>query len=489
MDKTYVNFDTYTMYARVSKMPCARQSKQALPDCPGFFKEDALINQFCRKDFFYSPKQFPKLGLSTQIHFLSSFLRNCTTRPLFLILLSLTFFSIILLSGCASLSKTQMASVKSFASSCDSFAKYPGMLFTEMAEVRASRGCFYTASLSDPELRMQELKSINKAQYDDATLAKKMNLTFEILTAYAKVLKSLTLDERYKRPGIEVRSLGRSIDSLIKSYNLLEISDQLPLGVGKAIGKVVGYGAELWARSVQTKAVKAYVIAGDTLVAAITASVVEVLNSTQVKSLIENEEIGLDANFLSYLKSGDAIHLAEILHLPDSSLTHPLSLQVVSPNTTSSHDKSSNTTSLHATPRHTNSYKESDLPSGSIETHSHVNTFKTTYFLATFPDTASFLATSPDTSSFQKPYLPTGGIALARDFSADKEYLELLDKVKNLKKLRSGCVIATKSFARAHHRLAEDVVRKRRLKEIYKEVEDLNDNLNSLRTSVNKITR
>jgi len=185
----------------------------------------------------------------------------------------------------------------------------------------------------------------------------------------------------------------------------------------------------------------------------------------------------------------------------------------VSPNTTSSHNKSSNTNSLHATSIHTNSYKESDLPSGSIKTHSHVNTSNTTSLHATprhtnsykesdlpsgsikthshvnTSNTTSFFATSPDTSSFQKPYLPTGGIALARDFSADKEYLELLDKVKNLKKLRSGCVIATKSFARAHHRLAEDVVRKRRLKEIYKEVEDLNDNLNSLRTSVNKITR
>jgi len=284
------------------------------------------------------------------------------------------------LTGCASLSKSQMNTIQSFSNSCDSFAKYPSALFVEMAKIRADRGCFYAASLSDPLLRLKELNSLSKAHVSDLELAKKMDISLEILVSYQRALKSLSHTDRYNNTGREFRSLGRNLDSLINRYNLMDISDPLPLGVGKALGRIVGYGAELWVRSAQTKAVREYVIAGDSLVGAVTGDIVKILSSKSVGELIENETKGLDANYLSYLKSG-----------------------------------------------------------------------------------------------------------AVRDFTGDKEYLLLLDRVNKLSVIRSGSVNAAKALARAHSKIAAEVLKRKKIKELYPEIEKLDDEINALRSAVKKL--
>lgn len=290
------------------------------------------------------------------------------------------------LSGCASLSKSQMISIQSFSSSCDNFARYPSALFVEMAKIRAERGCYYAASLSDPLLRIKELNSLNKALASDLALAKKMDISFEILDTYQRALKSLSHTDRYNNTGREFRSLGRNLDSLINRYNLIDISDPLPLGIGKAVGKIVGYGAELYMRNAQTKAVREYVIAGDSLVGAVSESIVGILSSKSVADLIENEAKGLEANYLSYLRSDGG-----------------------------------------------------------------------------------------------------GGNSGGRDFSGDREYLLLLGRVDALAKMRSGTVSAAKALAKAHNKIATEVVKRKKLKQLYLEIEELNDELSALRSSVEEI--
>ncbi len=293
---------------------------------------------------------------------------------------SLIGVSVFGLTSCASLSMSQMGTIQSFSNSCDSFAKYPSLLFVEMAKIRADRGCFYAASLSDPLLRIKELNSVSKALAADLELAKKMDISLEILVSYQRALKSLSHSDRYNNTGREFRSLGRNLDSLINRYNLLDVSDPLPLGVGKALGRVVGYGAELWVRSAQTKAVREYIIAGDSLVSTVSAGMVKILSSKLVGELIENESKGLDASYLSYLKSG-----------------------------------------------------------------------------------------------------------ADRDFTGDKEYLLLLDRVNKLSIIRSGSVSAAKALARAHSKVATEVVRRKKIKELYPEIERLDDEINALKLAVRKL--
>jgi len=302
------------------------------------------------------------------------------------------------LSGCASLSKSQMISIQSFSSSCDNFARYPSALFVEMAKIRAERGCYYAASLSDPLLRIKELNSLNKALASDLALAKKMDISFEILDTYQRALKSLSHTDRYNNTGREFRSLGRNLDSLINRYNLIDISDPLPLGIGKAVGKIVGYGAELYMRNAQTRAVREYVIAGDSLVGAVSESIVGILSSKSVADLIENEAKGLEANYLSYLRSG-----------------------------------------------------EGGGNSGGRD-----------------------ISGGRDVSGGRN-------ISGGRDFYGDREYLLLLGRVDALAKMRSGTVSAAKALAKAHNKIATEVVKRKKLKQLYLEIEELNDELSALR--------
>jgi len=206
--------------------------------------------------------------------------------------------------GCASLSGGQMKAVESFAVSCDSFSKYPSGFFEEMARLRVERGLYFSASLSDPQLRVEEINSIYASLVKDLQLSKKTNLSLEILTSYQRALKVLSGKGRWQDAGREMRSLGRSLDSLVLRFNALGVlEDALPMGIGKSAGKLAGYTAELFVKRAQARAVKQFVIEGDTLVNALVDNLVKVLRTPAVTALIENEKRGLEQNYISYLKS------------------------------------------------------------------------------------------------------------------------------------------------------------------------------------------
>ncbi len=206
--------------------------------------------------------------------------------------------------GCASLSGGQMKAVESFTASCDSFSKFPGGFFEEMAKLRVDRGLYFTASLSDPELRVGEINSLYSSYVKDLQLSKRADISLEILASYQRGLKVLSGKGRWQDAGREMRSLGRSLDSLVLRFNSLDILEHaLPMGIGKSAGRLAGYTAELFVKRAQARAVKQFVIEGDTLVKALVASLVAVLRAPAVSALIENEKRGLEQNYITYLRS------------------------------------------------------------------------------------------------------------------------------------------------------------------------------------------
>lgn len=213
-------------------------------------------------------------------------------------------------SGCASLSQGQMKSLESFSNSCDSFKKYPGEFFEEIARIRAERGLYYAASLSDSELRAGEVGSLYSALQKDLLLAKKSNISMEVLVSYQRALKSLTADARWQDRGREFRTLGRALDSAVLRFNSLDLLEQaIPLGFGKTAGRVAGYGAELFVKRAQTRAAKEFVAQGDTLVKQVVEGLVSLLRSPGVTAMINNEKLSVKENYLSYLKSGNSVNV------------------------------------------------------------------------------------------------------------------------------------------------------------------------------------
>lgn len=211
---------------------------------------------------------------------------------------------ILSLTSCGSLSKVQIKSVGSFANACDSFNRYPSLLLAQIAQIRMERGFFYAASLSDPQNKINELNSIFEAFEQDMKLASKCDFSLKILKSYSYALKVLTSDGRWKSRGVEFRSLGRAIDSLVIETNKLNIfEEQLPVGVAKSAAKIVAYGAETLLKRKQYRLTRAFVSEADTLVQALVLGLVQTLRSPQLTALIENEKNGLPLNYKSFLMS------------------------------------------------------------------------------------------------------------------------------------------------------------------------------------------
>jgi len=207
-------------------------------------------------------------------------------------------------SGCSSLSKSQTKAIDSFAKSSEAFVQYPGLFFEEMAEIRAGRGLFFASSLSNPEIRVEEMTALLSGLANDLSLAEKTNLSMEILGKYQRALKILAGSARWQDVGVEFRSLGRNIDSLVERYNSLDIAESLPLGTGKLAGRIAGVVAESVNKGNQLKAVKSFASAADTLVASLVSDLSMLLSSSAVMALVQNEDRGLDLNYISYVKAG-----------------------------------------------------------------------------------------------------------------------------------------------------------------------------------------
>ena len=254
--------------------------------------------------------QFYSLYLATKQLFMKKLLRKSLEisviycgRHTLLLAAALLFLA---LSGCSPLSKNQLKTIETFAASCDSFSLYPSLLLREMSEVRVERGTYYASSLTTPEIRFNELNEIYEGSVKDTLLAKKLDLSVKILQKYSRALKSLAHSNRTVDAGREFRSLGRNLDSLVLTYNGLELSKPLPSGLLGLSGRIVGYGAELIAHSVRSKALREYIIAGDSLVSPLCDNLSGMMTGPEVKALIANEQEGIKANYLSYLRTKGA---------------------------------------------------------------------------------------------------------------------------------------------------------------------------------------
>lgn len=236
------------------------------------------------------------------------------------------------ISACATLSKEQIKSVEKFSNACDSFNRYPSLLFTEIAQIRFERGLFYAASLNDPANKIAELNSISKAFDTDMKLATKYDASLKILKSYSHALKVLTADGRWKSRGVEFRSLGRALDSLIIETNKLNIfQETLPVGIAKSAAKIVAYGAETLVKNKQQKLTRSFVSQADTLVQALVEGLVQTLRDPNVSTLIENEKTGLPQNYKSFLMSNSTTFPISTSTFPISTSSH--SNNIVSPTT------------------------------------------------------------------------------------------------------------------------------------------------------------
>ena len=214
-------------------------------------------------------------------------------------------------TSCVSLTKSQLQRVTNLTVASDTVIATPKAIFNHLATVRLERGLFYAASLTSAEAREKEINALAAASIADEQLVNRAEAYINVLNSYLRALRSISAATRWETYGTAWRGIGRNIDSLILRFNQTELIDtKIPVGWAKLSGQYAGYMSERFMRVRQANAVRAFVTEGDTLVAACTDGLIELLKKGDLIDLIENESQGLKNNYEAYL------HRLELSGLP-----------------------------------------------------------------------------------------------------------------------------------------------------------------------------
>ena len=212
-------------------------------------------------------------------------------------------FLLVFMGSCASMSKAQLKRVGALAVVSDSAVAGPGSVFRLLDEVRVSRGLMYAASLSGAEARVAELNGVALGSAELARLSEKADVCVGILESYIRALRSLSNEARWKQNGVELRGIGRNIDSLALALGAFGLDEVYEPGLAKQLGKTSGYLAEQYGKRRQLKIVREVVAEGDSIVGTCCSLLIAALKSPEMLELIENERVGLEQDYKAYLNS------------------------------------------------------------------------------------------------------------------------------------------------------------------------------------------
>ncbi|MEO6916344.1 MAG: hypothetical protein ABI151_12410 [Chitinophagaceae bacterium] len=217
-------------------------------------------------------------------------------------------FCFVVLAGCASLTKTQVAAVKSFATASQDFSAYPGKVLTELADIRMHRGVYFANSLDSARLHIEELDSIYNFRVRDSALISKADITFKIIDKYAQSLLLLSSDKFELKLRQQSLRFGTDLDSLTTLYNTKNFP-RVPTGIGAGVSQLIAFGGTQYIRSRQAREIKKFVPQADRLIEVMTANLNEFLRSGIVSELIDNESAGIRSNYLSFLRQSKTISM------------------------------------------------------------------------------------------------------------------------------------------------------------------------------------
>jgi len=168
------------------------------------------------------------------------------------------------------------------------------------------RGVYFSNSIDDPALHIEDLDGLHEAMESDFKISKKVDITFKVIDKYAQSLLLLSSGKYVEDLTLQAKTFGADLDSLAEAYNSISGVTKVPSGIGGAIRSLVVLGGKQYIKSKQAKEIRKFVPAADTLIAVMTTNLLEFLESTNIADLIDNEEKGIKSNYMSFLRQRKA---------------------------------------------------------------------------------------------------------------------------------------------------------------------------------------
>jgi hypothetical protein len=191
------------------------------------------------------------------------------------------------LQSCAVLTDSQVKNINAFAASTKAYCTFPAAVVRQRAELHLTNELIVASEFTDTTAVYHRLNNARKS-YDDAlTLAPKFDLSLQLIQQYGELLTKLSSDHYLSDLNTPATALGTNLDLLISSYNS-KAKDSLPAELGSDFSKVLLFvGKELTKRK-QTKLLKEFVLAADTMIQVTTRNLVRVLEGESFTDSVGN---------------------------------------------------------------------------------------------------------------------------------------------------------------------------------------------------------
>jgi hypothetical protein len=180
----------------------------------------------------------------------------------------LMVLSLLLWTGCASLTTSQISSINRYSRILEKNADYPGIIIKEFINIKYDIELLNTGTISPAQANTKLWNSCN-GKKEAIKKSLKADVCLKIIKEYGSGLTRLSSGDLYKNIARPSEKLGANIDKLIASYDSL--SDQsLPAGAGNLLSVGITNIGQGMIRNRQAKELKRYVRDGDTLISIIT---------------------------------------------------------------------------------------------------------------------------------------------------------------------------------------------------------------------------
>lgn len=220
---------------------------------------------------------------------------------------SILFSFLVLGSGCATLSKSQLNEVNAFGQLTCNFSNYPGTVVGTYNRVHQLQEIYRANSLGQPEAHFNALVQANDFKKITDPFSEKIDLSLKIIDQYAKGLVLITSTKHTNNLDTATAKFGTNLDGLVTAYNKVEPGASLPTGIGAAVAAAITFGGEFYIRSKQAEDVKQVIPLGDKIIEKMANNLLEFLGPVDSKDekglqyMISQEKISVGNNYKAYL--------------------------------------------------------------------------------------------------------------------------------------------------------------------------------------------
>jgi len=208
---------------------------------------------------------------------------------------------IVFYTSCASLTKTQLKGINSYAQVLEKFSDYPGTIVKGFVQLKYETGQLNTGTIVNNAIVTESLWKSYYGKDKALKEAEKLDLSIQIIGEYAAALAKLSSTDLSDSIQSGSLRLGSNMSQLITEYNAVS-NDKISINIGALVAKSIAFFGTRYTKNKQAKDLKAFIHAGDPLVTQITESIKKDLEKVVLEKWIPGLKDELKTrhqNFLS----------------------------------------------------------------------------------------------------------------------------------------------------------------------------------------------